>query len=250
MDEVAQQQSEADPVVQKHGAGERAPKDRKSAFQSPGRVAAWLATLIVCVVGLAGIVQFTLDRLRADFLLNASATEARERLVEIWPDSASADYYEVLSELSQVHQPADLEMAYLAAQRAVIADEARPYAWARLAYYATERAGGVNEETIRALAKSMTYCPLCSQDLVRWRMNFVLSHWIDMPDVLRRKAFEHGDMLRWNGSNAEFLAEMRVKSRNLGIPFDEYRSEVNTPVRSWDIAPLGDATAQLDYLSR
>jgi hypothetical protein len=64
-----------------------------------------------------------------------------------------------------------------------------------------------------------------------------------MPEPMRRRAFEHADLLRWIGPNAEFLAEMRVKAKQNGIPFDDYRAAVETPVRTWDImagrAPTG-----------
>lgn len=81
----------------------------------------------------------------------------------------------------------------------------------------------------------MDACPLCSQELIAWRFNFVLANWTSIPDPLRRRAFEHADLLRWIGPNAEFLAEMRVKAKQNGIPFDEYRAAVATPVRTWDI---------------
>ena len=99
-----------------------------------------------------------------------------------------------------------------------------------------KRAGGkVNQESLAALTRSMDACPLCDQELVAWRFNFVLANWTSIPDPLRRRSFEHADLLRWIGPNAEFLAEMRVKAIQSRIPFDEYRSAVDTPVRTWDI---------------
>ena len=53
----------------------------------------------------------------------------------------------------------------------------------------------------------------------------------------RARAFEHADLLRWIGPNAEFLAEMRYKAGLKGIPFDAYRAQVKTPAPAWDIAP-------------
>ena len=56
----------------------------------------------------------------------------------------------------------------------------------------------------------MDACPLCSDELISWRLNFVLANWGAIPEALRRKAFEHADLLRWVGPNTEFLAEMRI----------------------------------------
>ena len=58
-----------------------------------------------------------------------------------------------------------------------------------------------------------------------------------MPEAIRARAFEHADLLRWIGPNAEFLAEMRYKAGLNGIPFDTYRAQVKTPAPAWDIAP-------------
>lgn len=154
-----------------------------------------------------------------------------------WTQSGSPDFLEVMAEQALRLPKPDEAMAYLAAKRAVDLDPTRAFAWATLAYLEAKRSNGVNEEVVDALMKSMTACPLCDQALIRWRMNFVLSNWEDIPDDLRRKAFEHADLLRWMGDNAEFLAEMRFKARLHGIPFDAYRAAVNTPARSWDIAP-------------
>ena len=65
----------------------------------------------------------------------------------------------------------------------------------------------------------------------------------EIPEALRRKAFEHADLLRWVGPNTEFLAEMRIKADQNGIPFDTYRAAVNTPARTRDIGPASEAKA-------
>jgi hypothetical protein len=84
----------------------------------------------------------------------------------------------------------------------------------------------------------MDACPFCDQALIRWRFNFVLANWAVMPEAVRLKAFEQADILRWAGDNAEFLVEMKVASRQAGIPFGALQSAVNTPWRSWDLEPL------------
>ena len=139
----------------------------------------------------------------------------------------------------------DTGSAYVAASRATELDTSRAHAWAQLAHLETRRASGkVNEAALNALTRSMDACPLCSEDLISWRFNFVLTNWNAIPDPLRRRAFEQADMLRWVGQHSEFLAEMRVKARQNGIPFDAYRAAVKTPARTWDIDPSAIAKAE------
>src|SRR5262249_19200884 len=116
-------------------------------------------------------------------------------------------------------------------------DPSRAHAWARLAFLEYQGAQAATPKAVEAIDKSMAACPLCDGELVRWRFNFVLANWSSFPDPIRRKAFEQADMLRWAGStaDADFLAEMRAKALAAGIPYDAYRSAVNTPVRTLDI---------------
>ncbi len=238
MDDNLQASMASDTVVLRQALSEADRPAPKGAFSSPGRVIAWALTLVACVLGLAGVAVYTTDRLQTDLLLSSSDSEARERLGAVWPSSASGEYYEALGELAEGLVPENIEMAQLAAERAVAADPTRAFAWARLAYFTSLTADAPTDETIAALGSSMDHCALCDQELVRWRFNFVLSHWNDMPEDLRSRAFTQADMLRWSGANAEFLAEMRVKANRAGIPYDAYRSAVDTPVRSWDIEPV------------
>jgi hypothetical protein len=167
----------------------------------------------------------------------AQATVRAPVVQDEWTQSSSPAFLEVVSEQALRQRTPDEAIAYLAAKRATDLDPTRAFAWSTLAYLESRRDAGVNGAVLDALSSSMDACPLCDQELIRWRFNFVLTHWNDVPDDLRRRAFEHADLLRWMGPNAEFLAEMRFKAGLQGIPFDAYRAAVNTPARSWDIAP-------------
>ena len=159
-----------------------------------------------------------------------------------WAGLTSPDHLEIVSEHSLHGAELDDDVAYQAAKRATELDPSRASAWATLAYIETRRQQGVvNQAAIAALTRSMDACPLCDAALIRWRFNFVLTHWAAMPEAIRLRAFEHADLLRWIGPHAEFLAEMRFKARLHGIPFDDYRAAVDTPARSWDIAPAPQA---------
>lgn len=198
----------------------------------------WIGVLAAGMAAIMTMLQLAWDEVGLWSLANASPAEAEGALDGEWAGSTSPDYLETIAELSLQASPPDEAAAWLAAKRAVELDPSRAFAWATVAYLETRQAGGVNETAIGALTRSMEACPLCDQDLVRWRFNYVLANWNDMPEPLRRKAFEHADLLRWIGPNAEFLAEMRFKARLQGIPFDAYRAAVDTPAPSWDIAPV------------
>lgn len=190
---------------------------------------------LMAMGGLAVIVSGWLAWREAAMLTQAASSPVAVK--DAWTQSGSPDFLEVAAEQALRLPKPDEAAAYLAAKRAVELDPARAFSWATLAYLESRRANGVNDEVINALSRSMAACPLCDQSLIRWRFNFVLGNWSAIPDELRRKAFEHADLLRWMGDNAEFLAEMRFKARLHDIPFDAYRAAVDTPARSWDIAP-------------
>lgn len=202
-------------------------------------VAPWLALHAAGLAAISGAVWLTMRTVETHVQAEAQPTAiAAEQIA-----SGSPDYLEILSEQALGLPQPDEAIAYLAARRATEIDPSRAFAWARLAYLEAHRDGGkVNPAALSALTRSMDACPLCDTDLVRWRFNFVLARWNDIPDDTRRRAFEHADLLRWIGEHAEFLAEMRFKAQLKGIPFDAYRSAVDTPARSWDIS----STAQAD----
>jgi len=218
------------PVAEDPNTNSRAPRD--------WRQAAWLSLMALGVAVVAPMAWFAWQRIDAWGLANATPAMQRVALTNDWSDSASPDYLETVMEISLNQSIPDEGAAYVAAKRVVELDPSRGFAWATLAYLDTRNAGGeVNEAALESLTRSMDVCPLCDQSLIRWRFNFVLAHWDYVPEGLRKRAFEQADILRWTGDNAEFLAEMRFKARLEGIPFDAYRAAVDTPARSWDIAP-------------
>jgi len=206
-----------------------------------GRAALWTALLIVSAITLIPIARFAAVNLETWTLLQADNASIQRQLIRVGKVSSPPDHLEALAELGVQPATQDIEAAHIAARDAVNADPSRAHAWGLLAYLETLRAGKITPASLEALTQSMNACPLCDQDLIRWRFNFVMANWGAIPDVTRRRAFEQADILRWIGQNREFLAEMRVKAERAGIPFDEYRSAVETPVRNWDIGPAADA---------
>jgi hypothetical protein len=231
------------PEVTSRANAKTAPSESLPQSLLAGRAMLWTAVLLIGGGTLLPIAGFASRELKTWSLIHADSQTVRTELTGTWPDRPSAGWLETLAELGLQVDPQEAELAMQAAARATARDPSRAGAWALQAYLETKKAKQVNAAALEALSKSMAACPLCSEDLVRWRFNFVLANWASIPDDMRRKAFEHADILRWMGDNVEFLAEMRIKARQAGIPFDAYRSAVNTPVRTWDLAPVEAATA-------
>lgn len=220
------------------GPVEKAPKPMNDTRARVVRLVSWFGLMAAGVVSIVPMLLFAVQEMNTWALANASPAEARAALTGDWAQSNSPDYLEAVAEQSLRQPVVDEASAYVAAKRAASLDPSRAFAWAMLAYLETRHTDGkVNPEVVYGITKSMDACPLCDQELVRWRFNFVLAHWDQMPEEVRKRAFEQADLLRWIGPNAEFLAEMRIKAQLNGIPFDAYRAGVDTPARSWDIAP-------------
>ncbi|MDP3495520.1 MAG: hypothetical protein Q8R82_20630 [Hyphomonadaceae bacterium] len=225
-------------IVQGAIASAPRPARVKSRAKTAGSVFIWVGLLAMGVAAIAPISHFTLQEAETAMLLQADNASAARAIEQDWSQSTSPDYVETLAELGMQMPVVDTGSAYVAASRATELDPSRAFAWAQLAYIEAQRASGkVNAASLHALTQSMDACPLCDDALISWRFNFVLTNWASIPETLRVRAFEQADVLRWIGPNAEFLAEMRAKARQSGIPFDAYRAAVNTPARTWDIGP-------------
>lgn len=237
----------AAPAVTKSRTASSKPRQEQTAGEKAFRFTIWSTLVTTGVLALAPIVQFSLHEVETGLLSRADDAAVAEALAQDWPHSTSPARLETLAELSLQLPTPDTGSAYAAARRATEIDPSRAFAWANLAWLETKRASGaVNQASLDALTRSMDACPLCSEELIRWRFNFVLANWAQMPEIVRRRAFEQADLLRWIGPNAEFLADMRVKALRAGIPFDAYRSAVATPVRTWDIGPSTQARLASD----
>ncbi len=119
--------------------------------------------------------------------------------------------------------------------RALERDEGRPYAWTLLAFVETRRTGTFSADARDALARSLEVCPLCEKELLRWRLEFVITHWDEVPASIRAEVFRGADFLRWWHLDAEFLQIQKERAAARGIPFADYQRAVNSPVRPHEI---------------
>lgn len=232
------QRGSVEKMLRSAAKSERAKSEGAGAITT-GRTAYWIALIVGASLTILALLRFAGQELEVWTLLQADDGSVKTELARNGAKGANPVYLETLAELGVRPETKNYEAALTAARSAVEADPSRAGAWAQLAFLEYSKGVTLTPAAIDALKRSMEACPVCSQDLVRWRFNFVLANWQGMPDDVRRKAFEQADILRWMGQNSEFLAEMRVKARLAGIPFDDYRAAVNTPFRSWDIGPAG-----------
>lgn len=212
----------------------RALRRKRAPARKAGRFVLWLMVLAMAIAALTPLTRFARQQVETWLLVQSIDLQLSDSDAIV----PSAEYYEALSELAK-----DDAVALAAARRAVAADPSRAFAWARIAWLETVNAGRIAPPALEALTRSMDACPLCSEDLIRWRFNFVLANWNDIPEAVRTRAFEHAEFLSWSGDNAEFLAEMRIKSELAGLPFSAYRNAVRTPANGWNAIATSDPAA-------
>ncbi len=139
------------------------------------------------------------------------------------------------AELLSARSPDNDALAISLLKRSLKADDRSPNAWAHLAFLLTRQAGALNEEAEAALQRSFALCLYCEKTLVRWRFTFTLQHWTRTSEETRLAAFSGADFLRWWHLDYDYLGEVRSAALALGIPFDEYRKKIPTPVRPNEI---------------
>lgn len=140
-----------------------------------------------------------------------------------WTETAS-----LVSETSAIND----EKAIRLLETALAAEPNDPGAWALLAFLRTRQAGSYSQAAEEALDTSIQICPLCSKSLLRWRLTFVLQHWVDVSEQTRLAVFSGADLLRWWHLDYEYLAKVRTDALARGIEYDVYRRKVDTPIRS------------------
>ena len=131
--------------------------------------------------------------------------------------------------------PDEIALAISLLDRALIKSESDYQSWAVLAYLHRQADGLYSEPVDFALRKSISACPYCSKSLLRWRLTFILDNWPRVPEETRILVFSGADFLRWWHLDYEYLDEVRSDAIARGIPFDEYRRKIDTPVRPNEI---------------
>lgn len=103
---------------------------------------------------------------------------------------SNAELYDLAASRALLGGEPDLDRAEALTRDALRRSPARSSAWARLAYIDLARDGELSPDGVEALARSYEAEPFAAEALRRWRIEFVLSRWRDMPEALRTSAVE------------------------------------------------------------
>jgi len=107
--------------------------------------------------------------------------------------------------------------------------------WSLLAFLRKQDSGNFSADVERDLRKSFEACPYCNKSILRWRLTFVLDNWDAASEDIRISAFSGADFLRWWHLDYDYLKTIRAEANSRGIPFDQYRRKIDTPMRPNEI---------------
>ncbi len=115
------------------------------------------------------------------------------------------------------------------------------FAWANYSYLKTRISGQLDNQAAEALRTSIRLCRLCDRTLIKWRLEYVLASWNDVPEDIRLAVFEGADVLRWWHLDYEYLRTLRLKAEAANIPFLTYQRRVGTKIRPQEIGLRADS---------
>lgn len=175
-------------------------------------------------------------------MTEAELVIAHEKMV-FSPETAHPQYIFALTEellhLSTKFDSRNTQLLKIALEK----DGEDPFAWANYSYLKTRETGHMANEAIEALRTSIELCRVCDRALIKWRLEYVLATWDNVPEDIRLAVFEGADVLRWWHLEYEYLSELRRRAETVNIPFLAYQRRVGTRVRPQEIGlPPGRKT--------
>lgn len=213
---------------------------RMSDISQSSRTTTQIAVAAAVFVGGLGLLALTVREwmvLNQERSVSAATQTSPEVIADILNEdtNASPEYLIRLAEELVAKGPENDETARALLTRALEIDEGRPFAWTLLAFVETRRTGRFNEDAKQAFDRSLEVCPYCEKDLLRWRLEFIISHWDDVSAETRDRVFRGADFLRWWYMDHEFLQTQKERAAARGIPFVAYQRAVNSKVRPEEI---------------
>jgi len=196
-----------------------------------------IITGLFLTIGLI-FLAFTILQNRTTASLGSSNDTLEAESTECLTDAGCRSPYRLIrmAEYLSAGDQDDAKIAKKLVEKALIADELQPGAWALHAFLETKIAGIFTDAAARSLRESVKICPLCNnQSLLQWRLQFVLHNWDEVPEDLKAEVFEGADLLRWWYQDYEFLSQQEKYAVVRNIPYLEYRARVDTPYRPEEI---------------
>ena len=196
--------------------------------------ASFLVAAISFTIWSSATTLATLSRIEAIESDTLDVPAHAQSLIESEKVGSAKEWTATARALIEKDQSSD-DLAIRLLERALLRDRYDYHAWALLSYARTRAAGEFNSSAADALRNSIQYCRLCDDALLRWRLVFVIENWPETSEPIRVSVFEGADLLRWWHLDGDFLGNARRTALQQGIPFDEYRANVDTPVRANEI---------------
>lgn len=180
-----------------------------------------LAGVLVLAVSALSMCSFTGDALRTYRLSTASDETVQAILADAKQPTRSSAYHEQLAERASGLETPDTFSAQENILKALAISSNSPYAWAHLAYLRTVRAGNVTSGAVEALGQSIRRCLYCDNELIRWRLEYMLANWDELPDGFQVHARQHADILKADPLQHSYLRDIIIRARfqdiDLGI---------------------------------
>ena len=107
--------------------------------------------------------------------------------------------------------------AQVNARKAVELKPDSPYAWLHLAYLQAVIEDRVTPEMLEALKQSIIYCRYCDIELSKWRLEFILARWQEMPVEMQNAARRETALLKANLLHHDYLRDILIRARLHGI---------------------------------
>lgn len=188
----------------------------------------------VGIVGLTGLVSVAIVYFAQQMSHKIDHPDADESQISTeCIENSDCDDPVVLIKLAQAMAGGDESERELSRQlltRAINEDDQQPLAWALMSFIDSKDAGELSASALSALQTSFDLCRLCdNQELLRWRMEFVLRYWDQMPEDFRVAAAESADILRWRYDDLDFLLDQDAFALRNGIPFGDYLQALASP---------------------
>jgi hypothetical protein len=140
----------------------------------------------------------------------AFLNEAKKALT---PPGPTGELYDLAAQLALLRPPVDMNAAERLTRKALERSPARAESWARLAYLELLREGKLTDKALEYLDHSFVVEPAGYKQFMLWRLEFMFSHWSQLPRPLQEATMRSFRIMAlWRGNG--FALKMAQKSDN------------------------------------
>ena len=185
------------------------------------------ALLLLLATSTLAMFSFTGSAFKTNQLLTASDETIEAILSAEAQPTRNAAYHEFLAERAAALEIPDIFSAKLNVRKALEINPHNPYAWAHLAYLITFTEEAVTPEAIEALKQSIYHCLYCDIELSKWRLEYMLANWQQLPDEIHAEARHHATLLKAYPGEHAYLRDKIIRARPNDIELGVQTQELN-----------------------